>query len=126
MKVKVSNSYINIARILAGSNSSKSINIRFSIYLLKIVYFLSITPGRHVTRGKWVGLEFAVCVSFVLHLIPLQTFFLLVTTPGVILKREVNSKLYQKLTPESQSHQTREDTDVICVGGESVATTGAR
>lgn len=73
-----------------------------------------------------MGLEFAVCVSFVLHLILLQTFFLLVTTPGVILKREVNSKLYQKLTPESQSHQTREDTDVICVGGESVATTGAR
>lgn len=73
-----------------------------------------------------MGLKFAGCVSFVLHFNPFTNFFfLLVTTPGVILKREVNSKLYQKLTPESQSHQTREDTDVICVGGESVATTGA-
>lgn len=49
--------------------------------------------------GKWVGLEFAVYVSFVLHLILLQTFFLLVTTPGVIIKREFNSKTVSGTIP---------------------------
>lgn len=43
--------------------------------------------------GKWVGLEFAVYVSFVFF------FFLLVTTPGVIIKREFNSKTVSGTIP---------------------------
>lgn len=50
-------------------------NIRLPSFLLKkFIFYLSpnvdMLPG-----GKWVGLEFAVYVSFVLHLILLQTFF---------------------------------------------------
>lgn len=50
-------------------------NIRlFSFLLKKFIFYVSpnadMLPG-----GKWVGLEFAVYVSFVLHLILLQTFF---------------------------------------------------
>lgn len=50
-------------------------NIRLSSFLLKkFIFYLS--PNADILpRGKWVGLEFAVYVSFVLHLILLQTFF---------------------------------------------------
>lgn len=44
-------------------------NIRLSSFLLKkFIFYLS--PNADILpRGKWVGLEFAVYVSFVLHLI---------------------------------------------------------
>lgn len=44
-------------------------NIRLSSFLIKkFIFYLS--PNADILpRGKWVGLEFAVYVSFVLHLI---------------------------------------------------------
>lgn len=75
-------------------------NIRLPSFLLKkFIFYLSPNVDM-LPEGKWVGLEFAVDVSFVLHLILLQTFFfLLVTTPGVIIKREFNSKTVSETIP---------------------------
>lgn len=64
-------------RIPVSSNSSQ-------LFLHKVVQFPSkkkslffyLSPNADMLPGgKWVGLEFAVYVSFVLHLILLQTFF---------------------------------------------------
>lgn len=80
-------------------------NISLSSFLLKKVYFLSITQCRHVTRRKMGGARICgLCVFCSAFNSFTNFFFLLVTTPGVIIKREFNSKLYQKLSPESQSH----------------------
>lgn len=50
------------------------VQIRPNYFNISLFFYLSpnadMLPG-----GKWVGLEFAVYVSFVLHLILLQTFF---------------------------------------------------
>lgn len=80
-------------------------DISLSSFLLKKVYFLSITQCRHVTRRKMGGARICgLCVFCSAFNSFTNFFFLLVTTPGVIIKREFNSKLYQKLSPESQSH----------------------
>lgn len=50
-------------------------NIRLFSFLLKKFIFCVSPNADMLPGGKWVGLEFAVYVSFVLHLILLQTFF---------------------------------------------------
>lgn len=75
-------------------------NISLSSFLLKKVYFLSITQCRHVTRRKMGGARICgLCVFCSAFNSLTNFFFLLVTTPGVSIKREFNSKTVSETIP---------------------------
>lgn len=66
----------------------------------KKVYFLFITQCRHVTRRKMGGARICgLCVFCSAFNSLTNFFFLLVTTPGVIIKREFNSKTVSETIP---------------------------
>lgn len=76
-------------------------NIRLSSFLLKKKFiFLSITQCRHVTRRKMGGARICcLCVFCSAFNSFTNFFFLLVTTPGVIIKREFNSETVSGTIP---------------------------